>query len=121
MNRNLLLVAGVVLLAVIPMLLYQFGYLPTATGEPFTGADGQAEQVIGSLAPHYRPWFSPVWEPPSGEIESLLFALQAALGSGFIGYYVGHARGRAMCLAEGRAGSTGEVWDGVAYRQSRPR
>ena len=29
------------------------------------------------------------WEPPSGEIESLLFALQAAIGAGFIGYYVG--------------------------------
>ncbi|NLN22191.1 MAG: cobalt ABC transporter substrate-binding protein CbiN, partial [Syntrophomonadaceae bacterium] len=34
------------------------------------------------------------WEPPSGEIESLLFALQAAIGAGFIGYYLGFVKGR---------------------------
>ncbi len=37
----------------------------------------------------YEPWFSNIWEPPSGEIESMLFALQAALGAGFIGYFFG--------------------------------
>ena len=33
-------------------------------------------------------------EPPSGEIESLLFALQAAIGAGFIGYFIGYTRGK---------------------------
>jgi cobalt/nickel transport protein len=28
-------------------------------------------------------------EPPSGEVASMLFALQAALGAGFIGYWLG--------------------------------
>jgi cobalt/nickel transport protein len=30
-----------------------------------------------------------VFEPPSDEIASLLFALQAAIGAGFIGYWLG--------------------------------
>lgn len=60
----------------------------------FSGADGQAERIIAEIQPGYRPWFASLWEPPSSEIESLLFALQAAAGSGFIGYYLGYARGR---------------------------
>ena len=40
-----------------------------------------------------EPWFQPFWEPPGGGTESLLFALQAALGAGFIGYYFGLKRG----------------------------
>lgn len=33
-------------------------------------------------------------EPPSGEIESLLFALQAAIGALIIGYAFGYWRGQ---------------------------
>ena len=33
-------------------------------------------------------------EPPSGEIESLLFALQAAIGAIIIGYAFGYWRGQ---------------------------
>ena len=33
-------------------------------------------------------------EPPSGEIESLLFALQAAIGAVIIGYFFGYWRGK---------------------------
>lgn len=62
--------------------------------EIFKGADDQAKDVIGTLAPGYKPWFKPLMEPPSGEIGSLLFALQAVLGAGFIGYYLGAANTR---------------------------
>ena len=55
----------------------------------FAGADGQIQEVIGEVDSNYEPWFESFWTPPSGEIESLLFALQAALGAGFIGYYIG--------------------------------
>ena len=48
-----------------------------------------AKDLIGEIAPAYQPWFKPILEPASGEISSLLFALQAALGAGFIGYYLG--------------------------------
>ena len=86
MKKNLILILLVVLLAIVPLFMNR--------GAEFGGADGQAEEVITQINPDYQPWFSSVWEPPSGEIESLLFALQAALGAGFIGYYIGYVRGR---------------------------
>lgn len=83
---NLLLLTAVIVLAVTPILMLH--------DAEFGGADGEAEKVITEINSSYTPWFEPLWEPPSGEIESLLFALQAALGAGFIGYYMGYVRGK---------------------------
>lgn len=59
------------------------------------GADGEAEGVIGEITEgEYEPWFASIYEPPSGEIESLFFSLQAAIGAGIIGYFFGFYRGR---------------------------
>lgn len=58
----------------------------------FGGADGEAEEAITEIDPTYEPWFNSFFEPASGEIESLLFASQAALGAGIIGYYLGATR-----------------------------
>lgn len=60
----------------------------------FEGADGQAEKIIAEIKPGYLPWLESVWEPPSAEVESFLFALQAAVGSGILCYYLGYQRGR---------------------------
>ncbi len=60
----------------------------------FGGADGQAEELIGEIAPHYQPWAEPLVELPGGETESLLFCLQAALGGGVLGYGFGYLRSR---------------------------
>ena len=59
--------------------------------EAWGGADGEAAEVIESSG--YEPWIEPFWEPPSGEIESLLFALQAAVGAIVIGYIFGYWKG----------------------------
>jgi len=59
----------------------------------WSGADGQGMELIAENL-NYEPWMEPIWEPPSGEIESLLFALQAAIGSLIIGYYFGLLKGR---------------------------
>ena len=83
---NLLLILVVIVLAVIPLYI--------ARGAEFGGADGLAEDAITEIAADYEPWFSPIFEPPSGEVESLLFALQAAVGAGIIGYVLGFLRGR---------------------------
>jgi cobalt/nickel transport protein len=90
-HPNLILFLAVVLLAVVPLWLVQKP-APDADGKPveiFAGADNKAKDLISEIAPNYRPWFNPILEPASGEIASLLFALQAALGAGFIGYYLG--------------------------------
>ena len=63
-------------------------------GAKFFGTDDLAGQVIAQLRPDYKPWIHSFWEPPSGEVATLLFALQAALGAGFIGYYLGSRRNR---------------------------
>lgn len=96
--QNLLLLGAVVALVVLSLWLVPVSG-PSADGqkvEVFAGADGQAEGVIAELAPDYQPWAEALWSPPSGEIESLLFALQAALGALVIGYYIGFCRGRSL-------------------------
>ncbi len=65
-----------------------------ASAEEWVGADEKAEETIKQISPDYKPWFSPVWEPPSGEIETFLFSLQAAVGALVIGYILGYYRGR---------------------------
>jgi cobalt/nickel transport protein len=61
-------------------------------GGSFGGADEKIETTINQVDKNYKPWASSVWQPPSGEIESFLFALQAAIGAGFIGYYIGRKK-----------------------------
>ncbi|WP_253914236.1 energy-coupling factor ABC transporter substrate-binding protein [Streptomyces mayonensis] len=87
---NLLLLLAVAALAVLPLVLG----LGDHKEEPFAGADAEAETAITEIEPDYEPWFSPLYEPPSGEVESALFALQAALGAGVLAYYFGLRRGR---------------------------
>ncbi len=72
-----------------------FLYVSSNTDAEFGGADGEAEGVIEELTGGtYEPIADPLWEPPSGEIESLLFGLQIALGAIIIGYFFGYYRGR---------------------------
>ena len=95
-TQNILLVLGVIALGLLPLWLVE---RPAAEpgGEVvaiFGGADDQAKDLIGKINPDYQPWFKPLIEPASGEIASMLFALQAAIGAGFIGYYIGVGRTR---------------------------
>ena len=95
-SQNLLLILGVIALALLPLWIVE---RPAAgpDGEEvaiFGGADDQARNLITKIKPEYKPWFEPIIEPASGEIASLLFALQAAIGAGFIGYYIGFGRTR---------------------------
>jgi cobalt/nickel transport protein len=83
---NLLLVLAVVALAALPLVI--------GGDREFTGSDGQAETAVAEQDPGYRPWLRPLHEPASAEIESGLFALQAALGAGVLGYCLGVARTR---------------------------
>ena len=86
LKRNLVLALIVIVLAVAPLLLLK--------NAEFGGADDKAKQAITQIDSNYKPWVTPIWTPPSGEIASLLFSLQAAIGAGFIGYYFGYAKGK---------------------------
>ena len=83
--ENLILLALVALLAAMPLVWN--------AGAEFGGADDQVKDVVAAINPDYKPWFESIWSP-SAEVESFLFALQAAIGAGFIGYWLGFQRGR---------------------------
>ena len=87
--ENIILGIIVVIILVVPLVMY------SGLGEDqgyFGGSDDQGSDGVSETG--YEPWFSPFWEPPSGEIESLLFALQAAIGAIIIGYFFGYWRGQ---------------------------
>lgn len=54
--------------------------------ESFGGTDGYPSQRAEELGK--EPWFEPIFEP-SPEVESGLFAMQAALGAGLLGFALG--------------------------------
>ena len=84
--KNGLLLVVVVVLAFTPLIM--------ARNAKFSGTDDQSKNVISSIDPNYQPWFKPIWTPPSTEVESFLFALQAAIGSGIVFYYLGYLKGK---------------------------
>ncbi|MHB8072891.1 energy-coupling factor ABC transporter substrate-binding protein [Desulfosporosinus fructosivorans] len=86
MTKNGLLLVLVVVLSFAPLFI--------ARDAKFAGADDKASTAISTFNPNYQPWFKPLWEPPSGEVASFLFALQAALGSGFVFYFIGYSKGK---------------------------
>lgn len=85
-KKNVVLAVLVIIIAAAPLL-----FLKSAE---FGGSDDKAEQAISEVNNDYRPWFSSIWKPPSSEVESLLFALQSAIGAGIIGYYFGYHKGK---------------------------
>ena len=86
LKKNLILFSLVIAIAVLPLL-----FLKDAE---FGGSDGAAKDEISKIDANYKPWFSSIWSPPSAEIESLLFSLQAAIGSGVVCYFFGYSKGK---------------------------
>lgn len=84
--KNFILIILVIFLTFAPLFLLK--------NAEFAGADERAESAIAEIDKDYRPWFSSIWEPPSGEVESLLFSLQSALGAGIVCYYIGYIKGK---------------------------
>jgi cobalt/nickel transport protein len=100
-----LLVAVVALFAV-PLALHT-GTGGSADGRAYAGTDSTAAQVVTQVDPGYRPWFSPLFQPSSGEVESGLFAVQAALGAGVFGFVLGRLSGRRRASGSGAQATPG--------------
>ncbi len=86
-KKPVILLLLVVVIVAFPLIMYN------GKGGYFTGSDDQGSQAIEATG--YHPWISSIWEPPSPEIESLLFAVQAAIGALVIGYVLGYYKGMA--------------------------
>jgi cobalt/nickel transport protein len=83
---NIWLLSGAVVLSMAPVLIYQ--------GKEFKATDSINITAIEQVKPGYKPWFEPVIKPSGGEIETFLFATQAAIGSGVTCYILGLYKGR---------------------------
>lgn len=83
-KTNLLLILLIAVIIITPLIYMR--------DSEFGGADDQAGDIIAEMDPDYEPWAEPLWEPPSGEVESLLFSLQVAIGAGVMGYILGMFR-----------------------------
>jgi len=87
------------LITVIAVLAFIVIFLWVSTGgsHEFSGSDDVGSQKIAELTGHPVESFTPVipqYEPPSGEIESTLFALQASLGGLVLGLVFGYWLGQ---------------------------
>jgi cobalt/nickel transport protein len=93
------LLTGIAIIAFCVLFLYTSA---TMSGAEFAGSDNVGSGLIAELSgtplENFQPLI-PQWEPPSGEIESCLFALQAAIGGiligGVFGFWIGQARRKA--------------------------
>lgn len=81
MKKNLIIILLIVFILIIPFVVARNG--------EFGGADQNALGLVMEIDPNYEPIADNIFVPASGEIESMLFTLQGALGACFIGYYIG--------------------------------
>lgn len=84
------LVTALVAIFAISLMVAPRGHAPE--GEAFGGTDAKAVEIMQEHGA--EQWFKPLFEPGSGEVEAGLFALQAALGAGVLGYALGNLNGR---------------------------
>jgi cobalt/nickel transport protein len=90
------ILAGIAIIAFCALFLYTSSTMSSAE---FAGSDNVGSGLIAILSgtplENFQPLI-PQWVPPSGEIESCLFALQAAVGGilvgGVFGYWMGQKK-----------------------------
>lgn len=83
------------LITVMAILSFVLSFLFISAGgtHEFSGSDDVGSQKIAELTGHPVESFTPLipqYEPPSGEIESTLFALQASFGGLVLGLVFGY-------------------------------
>ncbi len=95
MKNNLILLLIAIIIIVAPLVLIEGG---EEEGK-FGGSDGAGGDKVDEYmaekiesGEYNKEWFKPIFEPKSGEIESLLFSVQVALGALFVGYFIGTYR-----------------------------
>ena len=104
-------VAGFAVIAVVVIAILAYG---ASVGFEFGGADDAAGSLVND-----DPWWTGIWgdyELP-GETESMLFALQAAIGAIIIGFVIGRFT---RTKAEKEAQNGGNTGNGGAQKNVKP-
>jgi cobalt/nickel transport protein len=87
------------ILAIIAILVFCTLFLYTSSkigNAEFAGSDTVGSSQISKITGIPEEQFQPLigqWVPPSGEVESALFALQAAIGGIAVGWVFGYWKG----------------------------
>jgi cobalt/nickel transport protein len=87
------LITGIAVIAFIAIFLY----VSAGGSHAFSGSDDAGSQKIAELTGHPVESFTPLipqYVPPSGEIESTLFAVQASFGGLVLGLVFGYWLGQ---------------------------
>ncbi|MBP1736198.1 MAG: cobalt transporter CbiN [Oscillospiraceae bacterium] len=99
-RKVLLILVICVLIAVIPLLVLN---------SEFGGSDDAAETVVSSVDPTYQPWAESLITLPGPETESLLFCLEAAIGSGILCFCFGYLAARKKYSTHGGGAQAGQT------------
>ncbi|HVP94873.1 MAG TPA: cobalt transport protein CbiN [Methanoregulaceae archaeon] len=87
------------LITAVAVLAFVIVFLVVSSGgtHAFSGSDDVGSEKVAELTGHPVDSFKPLipqYEPPSGEIEATLFALQAAFGGILLGFVFGYWLGQ---------------------------
>lgn len=89
-NQKYVYIVGFTVIALMVIGTLAYG---STFGAEFGGADDAGGDVIGNVSDNFDgPWWNGIfgsYELP-GETESMLFALQAAIGAVIIGFFIGY-------------------------------
>ncbi len=98
LKTNLILILIAIIIIVAPLILIKGG---EEEGK-FGGSDGAGGDKVDEYmaekiesGEYNKEWFKPIFEPKSGEIESLLFSVQVGIGALLVGYFIGTYREKA--------------------------
>lgn len=85
---------GVVITLIVVAILLALVPFFALRGAEFGGSDDAGSVMVDEITGGYEPWFTPVLETAiggelPGEIESLFFCLQTAIGVGIICFLMG--------------------------------
>lgn len=78
-----------IIMLVVVIILFSIPFIHGGKFESVDVSGGSALEEIG-----VKPWFTPIWEPPTKEVETGLFAIQAAIGALIVGYFLGYYTGK---------------------------
>lgn len=95
---------GVIVGAIALVVLFCVPFYTAPKDSEFGGTDAAVTELLE--AGGAEPWFQPIAPPAGGEIESGLFAMQAALGSGILFYSLGRLSGKRKAERDAAAAKT---------------